>query len=172
MEHIKLHDLSKGTLVKLVEMYSRNWQTLDGLWFRNVEDRFGLDVAVELDLKSWQRQSQIEARRIKEALNITQGGLLTILKALRFMSWQITSPLFECDEETSEKVVFHYSRCAVQEGRRRKGKDEFPCKPMKLMLLSNLAGEIEPRAEVRCFICPPDPHPEDFWCKWELVMRK
>jgi len=171
MEYTKLEDLSKETLTKLAKMYSKNWQTLDGLWFRNVENQYGLEAAVELDLKMWEEQSKIEARRIKEALEITQGGLTNILKVLSFMSWQLTTPLFECEEETPGRIVFHYSRCPVQEGRRRQDKKEFPCKFMKTRLLSNLAREIEPRAELRCFFCPPDQHPEGSWCKWELIMR-
>jgi len=171
MEYMKLEDLSKETLIKLVKMYSKNWQTLDGLWFRNVENKYGLEAAVELDLKMWEEQSKAEARRIKEALYITHGGIANVLKALSFMSWQLTTPLFDLDEETHGRIVFHYSRCSVQEGRRRQGKKEFPCKFMKTRLLSNLAKEIEPRAEIRCFFCPPDSHPEDSWCKWEVTME-
>ena len=171
MEYMKLEDLSKETLIRLVEMYSKNWQTLDSLWFRNVENKYGLEAAVELDLKMWEEQAKVEARRIKEALDITQGGLTNVLKALRFMSWQLTTPLFEYNEETPGRVVFYYPRCPVQEGRRRQGKKEFPCKFMKTKLLSNLAKEIEPRAEIRCLFCPPDPRPEDLWCKWELAMK-
>jgi len=43
---------------------------------------------------------------------------------------------------------------------------------MKLTLLSNIARVVEPRAAVKCLTCPPDPHPEEFWCKWELTVRE
>ena len=172
MERVNIEKLPKGTLVKLVKMYARNWQTLDGLWFRNVEAEYGLEAAVKLDLKNWEKQSVMEAERIRKVLKLNKGGLPSVLCVLSLMSWQLSSPIFECEEEGPQRIVFYYPRCSVQEGRRKQGKEEFPCKNMKLTLLSNLARVIEPRAIVKCLTCPPDPHPQEFWCKWELIMEQ
>lgn len=172
MEWVKLEELPRETLIELAKMYARNWQTLDGQWFRNVETRYGLEAAVELDLKNWERQSVIEAERIKKVLKLDGGGLHSVLKALSLMSWQISSPSFEIEEESPERIVFCYPRCPVQQGRKKQGKQEFPCKPMKLTLLSGVARIIEPRSTISCLVCPPDPHPEEFWCKWTLTMAK
>lgn len=170
MERVNLEELPKETLVELAKMYARNWQTLDGLWFQNVEAEYGLEAAVRLDLKNWERQSLIEAKRITKVFKLNQGGLASVLTVLSFMSWQLASPTFECEEETPQRIVFYYSRCPVQEGRKRRGKQEFPCKMMKLTLLSNVTRVVEPRAIVKCIACPPDPHPKEFWCKWELTI--
>jgi len=172
MKQVKLEDLPRETLIELARMYARNWQTLDGLWFGNVEAQYGLEAAVKLDLKNWERQSVVEAERIKEILNLAKGGLPSVLKVLSLMSWQLASPIFELEEESPQKIVFYYPRCPVQEGRKRQGKQEFPCKTMKLLLLSNIARVVEPRAAVKCLTCPPDPHPDKFWCKWELTMKE
>jgi hypothetical protein len=172
MKQVKLGELPKAVLMELTRMYAQNWQTLDGLWFSNVEAEYGLEAAVRIDLKNWERQSLIEAERIKKVLKLGNGGLSSVLTALSFMSWQLTSPVFECEEESAGKIIFCYSRCPVQEGRRKQGKQEFPCKTMKLTLLSTLARAIEPRAMVKCLRCPPDPHPQEFWCKWELTMKQ
>ena len=172
MEILNLNELPKRTLVELVKMYARNWQTLDGLWFGRVEAEYGLDVAVKLDLKNWEKQSVIEAERITKVLNVTQGGLASVLNVLRFMSWQLTSPLFDIEEESPHRIVFRYIRCPVQEGRRKLGKQEFPCKAMKLTLLSNVAKVVEPMASLKCLTCPPDPNPEEYWCRWELTLKQ
>ena len=172
MKQVKLEELPKETLVELVKTYARNWQTLDGLWFGNVEAEYGLEVAVKLDLKNWERQAAIEAERIKKLFKLNEGGLSSILKVLSFMSWQLVSPIFECEEESPQRIVFHYSRCPVQEARKRQGKQEFPCKTMKLALLSNIASVVEPRAKVNCLVCPPSSHPGEFWCKWEFTMNE
>ena len=171
MEQVKLEQLPKQTLVELARMYARNWQDLDGLWFQNVELEYGLEAAVKLDLRNWERQSMIEAQRIKRLLRLDGGGLPDVLKALSLMSWQLVSPGFEIEQETPGRIVFYYPRCPVQEGRRKQGKQVFPCRTMKLTLLSNLARVIEPRASVACLTCPPDPHPDEFWCKWVLTMN-
>ena len=171
MKRLSLEKLPKRTLIELAKMYSRNWQSLDGNWFGLVEAEFGLETAVRLDLKSWEKQAVLEAQRIVKVLGLDKGGLPSVLTVLSFMTWQLASPLFEIEEESPEKIVFYYPRCAIHESRSRQNKPVFPCKTMKLGLLSNIAEVVEPRARVRCLNCPPDPRQDGFWCKWELSLK-
>ena len=172
MKRVELEKLPKKTLIELARMYSRNWQSLDGNWFGFVEAEFGLEAAVRLDLKSWEKQAVLEAKRIKKVLQLDKGGLDSVLTVLSFMSWQLASPLFEIEEESPERIVFYYARCVIHESRNKLGKPVFPCKTMKLGLLSSIAKVVEPRAAVKCLKCPPDAHKEGFWCKWELSLKK
>jgi len=171
MPRNELESFPKETLIKLIKVYSRNWQTLDGLWFSNVEAACGLDTTVKIDLKNWERQSVTEARRLIEALGIKGSGIADILTVLSFMSWQLTSPLFECEIETPSKAVIFYKHCAVQEGRGKAGKPVFPCKEMKLTLLSGIARAVNSEVKIRCISCPPDEPARDYWCKWELNLE-
>jgi hypothetical protein len=171
MKRVVLEKLPKKTLIELAKMYSRNWQSLDGNWFGLVEAEFGLETAVRLDLRSWEKQAVLEAQRIKKVLKLDEGGLPSVLTVLSFMSWQLASPPFEIEEESPERVVFYYPRCAIHESRSRQHKPVFPCKTMKLDLLSSITKVVESRAVVRCLNCPPDPHQEGFWCKWELRLK-
>ncbi|MFC1921080.1 DUF6125 family protein [Chloroflexota bacterium] len=166
----ELESLSKETLIKLIKVYSRNWQTLDGLWFGNVETACGLDTAVKIDLINWEKQAVIEAGRLKKALEIKADSIAAVLTILSFMSWQLTSPLFEYESETPSKAVIYYKQCAVQEGREKTGKPVFPCKNMKQTLLSGIAGVVNPEIMVKCISCPSDKPVADYWCKWELSM--
>ncbi len=172
MQSANLEALPKKTLIRLVKMYSRNWQTLDGLWFGNVEATYGLDAAVHIDLQNWEKQAIIEATRIRDTLEIRGGGLTAVLTVLSFMSWQLTSPSFECETKNPTKVIIYYPHCAVQEGRAKLNKQVFPCKTMKLTLLSSIARVVEPEANVKCLSCPPDIRHLDYWCKWELSLNK
>ncbi len=172
MNAIRLEDFSKATLIELVKMYSRNWQTLDGLWFGNVEAECGLEAAVRIDLQNWQKQALLEAKRLKKILNLEKGGLSSILTVLSMMSWQLTSPQFEVEYQSNEKIIFYYSKCAVQESRKSNHKPVFPCKQMKMTLLKNIAQEIEPQARVKCLDAPPNKKTGRFWCKWELSIPK
>ena len=165
-----LEAMPRETLIKLIKVYSRNWQTLDGLWFRNVEASCGLEAAVKLDLQNWKEQAVIEASRLKEALGLEEGGISSVLTVLSFMSWQLTSPLFEYEIDTPSKAVICYRSCAVQEGRRKADKPVFPCREMKGTLLSGIAGIIDPAVKIRCLSCPPDEPETDCWCRWELSL--
>lgn len=171
MQRNELESLSKETLIKLIKVYSRNWQSLDGLWFGNVEATCGLDTAIKIDLENWAKQSVTEAKRIKEALEIKGNGINDILTVLSFMSWQLTSPLFEFEVETPSRAVIFYRQCAVQESRRKNSKAVFPCKQMKLTLLSGIIQALDSRVQIECISCPPDEPGEDYWCKWQLSLE-
>ncbi len=170
MKQAELEKLPKETLVKLVQMYTKNWMTVDGLWFQGVEEKYGLDAAVELDLRMWHREAIIEARRIKEALNIVENDMFAILKVIDNMSWaQVYT--FELEEVAPDRAIIYYPHCPPQEARARQGRGEFPCRPTGVPVFESTAKLINPTAKVECIFCPPGPHPPDCWCKWQLTIE-
>ncbi|MGD8555326.1 MAG: DUF6125 family protein, partial [Anaerolineales bacterium] len=54
--------------------------------------------------------------------------------------------------------------------RHRKGLPDFPCKQVGLVEYAGFASTIDPRIQTRCIACPPDPHPDSFWCAWEFTL--
>lgn len=90
MNKASLERLPKKTLIKLIQTYARNWVTLDGLWFTGVEDRFGTDVAVELDHQMWKKQAAIETKRLIEIFSPVGNNPQDVLnlKFCRRSSWQ------------------------------------------------------------------------------------
>jgi len=169
MAEVALESLPRETLIKLIDMLYRNYSAVDGRWFQAVEDEFGLDTAVRLDEKVWEKHSMVEARRIKETFNITEQGLPAVFKALNFGMFRfLTYAPLECEETGSQKVTVSFTRCPLQELRIEKGRGEFSCKTVSLFILQNTARVIDPSVKVRCLLCPPDHHPADLWCKWEF----
>ncbi len=61
-----LNHLSKEDLIRLIEIYSKNWLAMDGVWFQSVERKFGMEEAIYHDMEAWRKFTVIEARRIKE----------------------------------------------------------------------------------------------------------
>jgi hypothetical protein len=60
--------------------------------------------------------------------------------------------------------------CRVQSARKRKGLSDFPCKQVGLREYSLFAKTIDPRIKTKCIACPPDEHPENYWCAWEFTL--
>ncbi|EFK09382.1 conserved hypothetical protein [delta proteobacterium NaphS2] len=171
IDHTSLEHLSKKELLDVIKLFSKNWLTVDGLWFTLVEDKYGLEAALELDLKMWERNALIEARRIKKEMGIEGGGIQGVLRALRFMSFDPSMP-FQYSIEGPNEAHIWVSACRPQEGRMRAGRNEFPCKDMGLACYCTLAENIDPSVKVACVFCPPDSHPPEAWCKWRLTKRE
>jgi hypothetical protein len=164
----ELEKLPKDTLIELINMYSHNWMTLDGLWFNGVEEKYGLDAALELDVRMWQIGSTIEATRIKNVLGLEEGGLDTIIKTINFMTW---APSFGYEYTISgNKAIWTCKHCPPQEQRVAMGKGEFACQPTFDACFNNVVKVIDPKVRVECTFCPPGPHPDDAWCQWEFIL--
>lgn len=166
-----LERLTERELLKLIKVFSKNWLTLDGLWFTLVEDRYGLEAALDLDFKMWQRYALIEARRIREEMGIEGGGIEGVLKALQFMTYDPSMPV-KYSMDGPDQAHIWFTSCRPQQGRLRAGREEFPCKPTGFECFGNLAKIIDSSVKLECVFCPPDSHPPEIWCKWKLTAGK
>ena len=166
-DNMEPDSLPRETLVELAKMFFRNSRIVDGLWFQKVEDEFGLDAAVKLDQQVWEIHAQGEAKRIKDTLDLKEEGPEAVLKALKY-TLSMDTP--EIEESGPDRIVIRINNCPVHEARARKGRPQFPCKEQGLTIYPAVAKEIDPRVKVRCLMCPPDPHPEDVWCRWEFTI--
>jgi hypothetical protein len=160
--------LPKEDLVAIVEDAAKNWLAHDGLWFLAVEQAHGLDEALRLDAQAWEQFTVIEARRIMKRLGLRPGGGLPALKVAlqyRLYAYLNVQEMVEVDDHT---LVFRMNECRVQQARQRDGRPDFPCKPVGLVEYAGFARTIDPRIVTRCLCCPPDEHPQGWWCAWEF----
>ena len=169
MKDIK--DLNREELLTLLEDAAKNWLAHDGLWFQAVENRFGMEAALELDAEAWERFTVIEAQRILKFLGLEPGGgIPALIKAFEYRLYARIN-VQEVIEVSETRCVFRMNNCRVQHARQRKGLPDFPCKPVGLVEYSGFARTIDPRIKTRCLACPPDPHPSDYWCAWEFTLE-
>lgn len=81
-EYMKLENLSKKQLIGMIDDFAKNWLAHDGLWFQEVEKRFGMDNAIDCDREAWRSFTTIEAKRIMKRHNMKEGSGLNGLKGL------------------------------------------------------------------------------------------
>ena len=167
----ELEKLSKDELIDYIEDISKNWLAIDGTWFLAVEEKFGIENAIELDTKSWERFTIIEAKRIMERFKIPHGGgIPALIKALKFRIYANINEQ-EIIKVSDNQCIFRMKDCRVQSARKRKGLADFPCKSVGLIEYYCFAKTIDPRIDTKCICCPPDPHPEDCYCSWEFTIN-
>ncbi len=162
--------LSREDLLKLLDVYAKNWLAHDGSWFLALEEAFGTDVAVEMDRRAWERFAAAEAQRIMRTFEIAPGGGLRALEqALQLRLYARVNPqtIEWVDEHT---LRFRMDDCRVQRTRQRKGLPPFACKPVGMAEFSTFARTIDPRIRTRCLICPPDPIGDGKYCGWEFTL--
>jgi hypothetical protein len=167
-----LQSLSKDMLIDLLEDAAKNWLSHDGLWFLAVEKHAGMDTAIQLDREAWIYFTQIEARRIMKRHGIQPGGGIPALKkALQFRLYARINKqtLIDIDDHT---LRFEMNDCRVQRARRRKGLPDFPCKPVGVAEYAYFAHTIDDRIRTNVICCPPDDHPEEYYCAWQFTLEK
>jgi hypothetical protein len=166
-----LYELGKEELINIIIDDAKNWLAHDGLWFQAIERRYGMDVAVDADIEAWRYFTVIEAKRIMTRLDMQPGGGIPALVECLKHRFYARLNLQDCIEQTENRVVFRMLDCRVQLARKCKGLPDHPCKSVGIVEYGEFAKAVDPRIETRCIACPPDPHPEEFWCAWEFTLR-
>ena len=162
-------DLPREDLVKLLDVYAKNWLAHDGAWFLALEERFGMGTAIEMDIRSWERFSVSEAQRIMRAFGLPEGGGLAALEqALRYRLYAGINRQ-EATWTADGALEFRMVECRVQSARRRKGLPDFPCAPVGMVEYAQFARTIDPRIHTERLYSPPDPVGEAY-CGWRFTL--
>lgn len=167
-----LLELPEEKLKELRKAMAVNWLANDGVWFQAVEFSRGMNDAKRCNDSSWAQFSPFEARTVKRMLDLPERpGLDGLKKALQFRLYAFINEQ-EIAEENEHSFVFRMNRCRVQDARKRKGLQDYPCKSGGLVEYTTFAETIDPRIKTECICCPPDDHPEEYYCAWRFSLEK
>ena len=164
----EISNLNKEELLKLIEIYAKNWLAMDGVWFQSIEDKFGMPEAIEHDENAWRRFTVIEANRIKEFLKLPeQAGLQGLAKALKYRMYANIN-----EDEIIYKdnlLIYRTLDCRVQNARKRKGMEFHPCKSVGIIEYGLFAKTIDSRIECEALSCFPDITDDTCNCSWKFT---
>lgn len=167
---VPLLELPKETLNTLKENVALNWLANDGVWFQAVEFSRGMFDAKRCNDSCWAHFSPFEAWSIKRFLALPEkSGLEGLKKALQFRLYSFINKQ-SITEETPKSFIFQMNECRVQETRKRKGLDDYPCKSGGMAEFPTFAESIDSRIKTECISCPPDEHPEEWYCSWRFTI--
>jgi hypothetical protein len=168
----RLQELPRAELLELLKNLGVNWLANDGIWFQAIETEYGMNDAKRCNDSCWTRYSPYEAERIKELLELPDdGGLPALKKALAFRMYALINR--QSIEEVDERCfIFRMNECRVQRARQRKGLPDYPCRSAGLVEYPWFARTIDSRIRTECLGCPPDPHPEEWFCAWKFTLEE
>ncbi|KJS02916.1 MAG: cytosolic protein [Desulfobulbaceae bacterium BRH_c16a] len=165
-----LLEMEPEALLAVKDRMAKNWLVNDGVWFQAIEKAGGMNEAKRCNDSCWAQFSPVEAHTIREFLGLGENpGLDGLKRALGFRVYESINTQ-SIVEETPTGFVFQMNRCRVQDARKRKGLEDYPCKSGGLVEYSYFARAIDKRIQTECLGCPPDPHPEGWYCAWKFSL--
>lgn len=152
----------------LLEGVAANWLANDGVWFQAVEFSSGMVDAKRCNDACWGHFSPFEAWSIKRFASIPESaGLEGLKRALTYRIYALINR-YSIIDEGSDAFIFQMNDCRVQSARKRKGLDDYPCKSGGTVEYTYFAKAMDPRIHVECIGCPPDLHPDEWFCCWRF----
>jgi len=165
-----LLEMPRETLLNLLDTLAANWLVNDGVWFQAVEFSSGMNDAKRCNDSCWAQFSPVEAWSIKKILNLPANpGIEGLKQALNLRLYAHLNTQSTIDEGPNS-IVFQMNECRVQTARKRKGLDDYPCKSVGNVEYPYFARAIDDRITTECIGCPPDDHPDDWYCAWRFTI--
>ena len=165
-----LSDLPREKQQEVAEVLAKNWLAQDGVWFQSVEFVRGMNDAKRCNDSTWARFSPFEAWSVKRLLGLDDHpGLDGLEKALKFRMYAMLNQQTIIRDGNS--LILQMNKCRVQTARVRKALPDYPCKSAGLVEYTTFAEAIDDRIKTECIGCPPDEHPDNWFCAWRFYIE-
>jgi hypothetical protein len=142
-------DMEALELKKYLKFLLWHYRVVDAFWFIYLTEQFDQQTAEHINERVWDRVSAMAAQKL--------------FPWCILVGYQI--------HESNNEVTISVPSCPTQEARLKRGLGEYDCKEMHRKEFSSFARVVDNRIRVECLFAPPDPHPENMFCKWRFYIE-
>ncbi len=142
---------------------------IDGLWFMALEDRYGFDVALEVDLEVWKKYGRVMMKRVARMLGSTidpdnPPDLATINLLLETVC-RVDGT--QCEGKVGDgEIVFRVLRCSWWDNLNRSGRESHvPCEFVDNTIFRDWLEAVDPTVSFE--ITHSLPRGDDH-CEWVI----
>ena len=165
MEKERRLNCTPEQMESLIEMIMWFWGNLHQRWRFAVENEYGLDETLKIELDFIGEIGKSHAVGLKKIFDIGKG-ITGLKEAFRFLPENFVEP-FNVVEQSPKHIVFRNPSCTAQKARLKRNKREYPCKEPAIIYFTKFASEVDPQIKTTCIICPPDKG-NNCTCQWRF----
>ncbi|MFA4835767.1 MAG: DUF6125 family protein [Dehalococcoidia bacterium] len=171
----KPQHLSKDAITRMWTAASFMYLTMDKIWFSQMVERFGEEVAWEMSHKAWSKAAVAESKRCAEALNIRGNDVATCMKLFQVApAWAGVCDL-DCELINNNHGIVTVKRCpALDVFEKHHGEERIKlvCHKLELDFMADYAHFFNPEMKATPLSLPPRKSPNDVACRWEFKLEK
>jgi hypothetical protein len=172
---VTMEDFSKEALTRMWRVGGKMYIGLEGNWFGLIKERYGEDTALELDAEVWRRQTPLEVRQCRRAMNIQGNDVASLLKHLQIDPGSAGIwPDYEVELKDENRGVLTVKRCLALEHFERHGQTRMikhTCEVLDGEGFEDTARLFNPDMKVTAVKLPPRNGPDEIACQWEFRLE-
>jgi len=175
IRNLRRQDFSKDALVNAWLTAAKLYIGIDGIWTNLVRERYGQEVAFEMDLEVWDQATVLGARRAVEAMNIQGNDVAAVFKAWQWDPATAGIADIDCDLKDSNHGILTFKRCLSLEYFERHADtvlQRFVCEEMEEREIIKFCHYFNPDIKVKCLKIPPRKSKNEIACQWEITLDR